>query len=421
MDTNEKVPVPNNLTPEESEVFKVEYLRVYGEQPADKALVDKTLNSIRGGWDAVRDLRNTDGVTSRAGNIPTPESLSGEDAERWNAAFEKAFQGPCKDAANPKACAANIAWDTIKGRPSDDDEGETEGKVVTASEAEYKKRMKLVRDYAQQGNSIWAQKALDAASQIQEVSDEELADLNTILQSKAQATVQPEPVVQRRFFSDVQRKELSKSGKALPDGSFPIVTKQDLENAIQAIGRANNRSRAMAHIMKRARSIGAFDLIPDTWKSLVNESIINRSTHVPDWYILNTAQRITDLEDDLTLLSEEGDGSIDRPDYTSSDEWNQLPITQRTLSAEIARRAVGRNYSQACDDMLVEGWNGKPMANKENGEMEFRRHIQENGEPVLHRAILVRKINSNKFYPKVLSRFLSQSTAIRLDADEARL
>lgn len=69
-----------------------------------------------------------------------------------------------------------------------------------------------------------------------------------------------------RTFSSEQRKKLASKGQALPDGSFPIVTVQDLKNAIQAYGRASNKAAAKRHIMKRARALGATNLLPDAWK-----------------------------------------------------------------------------------------------------------------------------------------------------------
>lgn len=68
-------------------------------------------------------------------------------------------------------------------------------------------------------------------------------------------------------YSTDKRKELAKSGAALPDGSFPIVTKQDLANAIMSIGRANpeDRAKVKAHIIKRARALNALDLLPSAW------------------------------------------------------------------------------------------------------------------------------------------------------------
>jgi len=70
-----------------------------------------------------------------------------------------------------------------------------------------------------------------------------------------------------RDFSEDERKTLAKSGAALPDGSYPIMTVTDLRNAIQAYGRSNpsDRAKIKAHIMKRARALGAADLIPDAW------------------------------------------------------------------------------------------------------------------------------------------------------------
>lgn len=68
-----------------------------------------------------------------------------------------------------------------------------------------------------------------------------------------------------RSFTTEERDKMAKEGKALPDGSFPIETVEDLKNAISAIGRAKDRSRAIAHIKKRAGALGESNLIPDEW------------------------------------------------------------------------------------------------------------------------------------------------------------
>jgi hypothetical protein len=71
----------------------------------------------------------------------------------------------------------------------------------------------------------------------------------------------------KRAFSPEKRRDLAKSGLALPDGSFPIVTTSDLKNAIMAFGRAKKKNKAAAkrHIIKRARALKKDDLIPETW------------------------------------------------------------------------------------------------------------------------------------------------------------
>jgi hypothetical protein len=73
--------------------------------------------------------------------------------------------------------------------------------------------------------------------------------------------------IMKREFSQDERDQLAASGAALPDGSFPIKSKQDLENAIHAVGRASDPGKAKSHIISRAKTLGATDLLPDDWKA----------------------------------------------------------------------------------------------------------------------------------------------------------
>jgi len=68
-----------------------------------------------------------------------------------------------------------------------------------------------------------------------------------------------------RAFTEKKREKLGDTGKALPDGLFPIVTVQDLKNAIKTHGRAKNPAAAKAHIKKRAKALGQTKLIPENW------------------------------------------------------------------------------------------------------------------------------------------------------------
>lgn len=76
--------------------------------------------------------------------------------------------------------------------------------------------------------------------------------------------------------SSAQREAFAKSKVAMPDGSFYIRNRNDLSNAIIAVGRAtpnagesetSRRNAVRRHIMKRARALNLFDMIPDTWNS----------------------------------------------------------------------------------------------------------------------------------------------------------
>ena len=70
-------------------------------------------------------------------------------------------------------------------------------------------------------------------------------------------------------INDLQRKRLAATGKALPDGSYPIRNEKDLKNAIQAYGRAKpeDRSKVRSHIIKRAKALGKKSLIPQEWST----------------------------------------------------------------------------------------------------------------------------------------------------------
>lgn len=67
-------------------------------------------------------------------------------------------------------------------------------------------------------------------------------------------------------FSTKQRDKLASKGDALPDGSYPIASKRDLANAISSYGRAKSPELVKHHIMKRARALGATDMLPAKWR-----------------------------------------------------------------------------------------------------------------------------------------------------------
>ena len=87
-------------------------------------------------------------------------------------------------------------------------------------------------------------------------------------------------------YSDEERKELADKGFALSDGSFPIKDLKDLKNAIQAYGRAKDQARAAKFIVKRAKALGAEDLIPDTedFQKSLSESIDKTSDEDREHY-----------------------------------------------------------------------------------------------------------------------------------------
>ena len=71
----------------------------------------------------------------------------------------------------------------------------------------------------------------------------------------------------KREFNQNRREQLAASGEAMPDGSYPIVNRGDLQNAIQSYGRASNKGAVKEHIMRRARALGLEDMLPEQWKN----------------------------------------------------------------------------------------------------------------------------------------------------------
>lgn len=72
--------------------------------------------------------------------------------------------------------------------------------------------------------------------------------------------------VNKRQFSSQQRERMASVGTAMPDGSYPIANRNDLMNAIRSWGRGGADPKVKEHIKRRARALGAADMIPENWK-----------------------------------------------------------------------------------------------------------------------------------------------------------
>ena len=70
----------------------------------------------------------------------------------------------------------------------------------------------------------------------------------------------------KRDYSEATRQRYARQGIAMPDGSYPIANRADLRRAIQAVGRASDYEAAKRHIIRRARALGATDMLPEEWR-----------------------------------------------------------------------------------------------------------------------------------------------------------
>ncbi|UVF61441.1 capsid maturation protease [Gordonia phage DalanDe] len=128
-----------------------------------------------------------------------------------------------------------------------------------------------------------AESMAGAASEILDAVEEapgDLADdegLKAIVQAVAQAVSggTSEPTEQKRQFTGKERNKAASQGSAMKDGSFPIKNTSDLQNAIKAFGRAKDKEAAKKHIISRAKSLGATNLLPDGWVTESKSMVIN--------------------------------------------------------------------------------------------------------------------------------------------------
>lgn len=90
-------------------------------------------------------------------------------------------------------------------------------------------------------------------------------------------------------FNQMQRRRLAAKRQAMPDGGFPIRNVADLKNAIQAFGRAKNKPAVKAWIKKRARELGATNLLPDNWRS---DTLVHYGVKGMKWGIRRTPEQL---------------------------------------------------------------------------------------------------------------------------------
>ena len=73
-------------------------------------------------------------------------------------------------------------------------------------------------------------------------------------------------------FSAAQREKDAEEGVAMPDGSYPIRSTKDVANAVRDCCRSGEKADVKAHIIARAKAIGADGALPDDWTELADKA-----------------------------------------------------------------------------------------------------------------------------------------------------
>jgi hypothetical protein len=76
----------------------------------------------------------------------------------------------------------------------------------------------------------------------------------------------------KREFSAAQREKDAAEGVAMPDGSYPIRSAKDVANAVRDCCRSGEEADVKAHIIARAKAIGADGALPDAWTELADKA-----------------------------------------------------------------------------------------------------------------------------------------------------
>ncbi|WP_271024969.1 HK97 family phage prohead protease [Rhizobium sp. RCAM05973] len=163
--------------------------------------------------------------------------------------------------ANPDAVISMWKAETLEGDEEDLAKDEETEEIETPAAApnkgdDFVQVWRSERDqsiHLKKADLVAHHKALDDAAALSALTGDAMGKIGEI------------EAITKRDVSTEERKKDAKDGHALPDGSFPIDSVSDLENAIQAYGRAKNKVQAKRHIIRRAKALGATDKLPDGW------------------------------------------------------------------------------------------------------------------------------------------------------------
>ena len=94
----------------------------------------------------------------------------------------------------------------------------------------------------------------------------------TIAPAEGQTTRTSIADAEKREFSAAEREKDAEAGVAMPDGSYPIRTAKDVENAVRDFNRSGQKPDVKAHIIARAKAIGAESALPDGWTETADKA-----------------------------------------------------------------------------------------------------------------------------------------------------
>jgi hypothetical protein len=153
------------------------------------------------------------------------------------------------------------------------------------------------------------------------------AAIAKMIHQAAQRATEAAPVAKAKYNADDLRR-MEANGEAMDGGAYPIADREDLENAIHAVGRGGADHDAIRrHIEARAKALDATSLIPDNWAadgSLKKESAV--------------ADTDTDLDPTVILAEPDSMDAPGNPTTPGSPAWEAIDAaTARKWTSILAR------------------------------------------------------------------------------------
>ena len=161
-------------------------------------------------------------------------------------------------------------------------------------------------------------------------------------------------------FSTAEREKDAEAGVAMPDGRYPIRTAMDVENAIRDFNRSGKKPDVKAHIIARAKAIGAENALPDNWMETVDKAAApspppNALNTAPE-ALVKAAAALTQAALKLERAADENVGlrkALDDFSPALADLGKRIAALEaHPLPAKAALRAVAKTADGA-DDALV--------------------------------------------------------------------
>ena len=162
---------------------------------------------------------------------------------------------------------------------------------------------------------------------------------------------------EKREFSTGEREKDGEAGVAMPDGSYPIRTAADVENAIRDFNRSGKKPDVKAHIISRAKAIGAENALPDDWKDTADKAAARSAApNAAPEALAKAAAALAHATLKLERAADENAGlrkALDDLSPTLADLRKRIvALEAQPLPAKAALRAIAKTQDGADDAMV---------------------------------------------------------------------